>query len=245
MRSDMAKVIVERPRKYRGYHSRKSPGYLRTTRNREECLPTMQAMRPQRGYRQKSLNENLAPLLRWLASQVGRPWNDVHRDINEHLRLSNAVQKHVLDHVRDFVRQHVFTDADGIFCDRVEKGRAVPLGAYGRNCFYVCPHSGVLARLDPTERGDLRFRKVTAEHYLLRRRGIWYSLELAEAPPLEQRQGIVDAYTKCSIHSRAYYLEMWARKPPWGRTHYVRNKRQLSKAEIRHYMETRGASTPA
>ena len=51
----------------------------------------------------KQLNENLAPLRRYLERQVGRPWSKVYSEIARHLRVDNAVQQHVRDHLRDFV----------------------------------------------------------------------------------------------------------------------------------------------
>jgi hypothetical protein len=69
MREDMFKVIVERPRLVN------SNGYSRDGRrfrNREE-VGSFLGMK--RGYDStKWLNENLAPLRRYLASQVNRPW---------------------------------------------------------------------------------------------------------------------------------------------------------------------------
>jgi hypothetical protein len=49
------------------------------------------------------LNENLAPLRRYLERQVGRPWDKVYSEISRHLRVDNAVQQHVRDHISDFV----------------------------------------------------------------------------------------------------------------------------------------------
>ena len=51
----------------------------------------------------KTLNENLNPLKRYLASQVGRPWRKVYSEISEHLKPTSTVQQHVRDHLQDFV----------------------------------------------------------------------------------------------------------------------------------------------
>src|SRR5689334_15596749 len=98
MRDDMAKVIVERPR----IKPRK------TRKGREgalEDLPAREGMRRGHELRRntKELNENLAPLRRYLEKQVGRPWNKVYSDISAHLRADNIVQQHVRDHIKDFV----------------------------------------------------------------------------------------------------------------------------------------------
>ena len=83
MQTDMAKVIVERPR-CGGQRSRK--GRIRNF----ELLPTKEGMQ-RRWTDQKYLNENLAPLRRFLASRVGQRWDAVYAEINEQLAPRNAV----------------------------------------------------------------------------------------------------------------------------------------------------------
>lgn len=98
MRPDMAKVIVERPRRLEGI--------ARAGRQRPlDELPSHEGMRAPhvRNFAGKVLNENLAPLRRYLDRQVGRPWNKVYAEISAHLRPTSAVQQHVRDHLRDFV----------------------------------------------------------------------------------------------------------------------------------------------
>jgi hypothetical protein len=41
---------------------------------------------------QKALNENLAPLRRYLLKQIGRPWNKVFSEICQNLRVDSVVQ---------------------------------------------------------------------------------------------------------------------------------------------------------
>ena len=73
MRSDMAKVIVERPR-IPAFKSRKG------RRQALEDLPVQEGMRRARALRGdlKELNENLKPLRRYLERQVGRRWDKVY-----------------------------------------------------------------------------------------------------------------------------------------------------------------------
>jgi hypothetical protein len=72
MRDDMFKVIVERPRRI---HSNAYKGDGRAFRNREDG-PSRLGMN--KGYDdRKGLNENLAPLKRFLERQVNRPWDKV------------------------------------------------------------------------------------------------------------------------------------------------------------------------
>ena len=76
MRDDMFKVIVERPRRI---HSNAYKGDGRAFRNREDG-PSRLGMN--KGYNdRKGLNENLAPLKRFLERQVNRPWGKVYKGI--------------------------------------------------------------------------------------------------------------------------------------------------------------------
>jgi hypothetical protein len=106
MREDMFKVIVERPRLGRSMRK------MNRMRSKEagENQPSKIGVRRQRGHnrtRTKHLNENLAPLKRYLGKQVGRPWNKVYSDICANLSPGNVVQQHVLEHLGDFVLQPV------------------------------------------------------------------------------------------------------------------------------------------
>jgi hypothetical protein len=112
MRPDMHKVIVERERlggpvKYR------RPG---RERNRDpDDLPRKEGMRrPHLLCRsRKSLNENLAPLRKYLRKQVGRPWNAVYSEISARLAPTSPVKQHVRDHLWDFVERHPIEGAGG------------------------------------------------------------------------------------------------------------------------------------
>ncbi len=182
MREDMAKVIVERPR---------IPAFkVRKGRDRSiEDLPFREGMR--RGHAlhgdRKELNENLAPLRRFLESQVGRPWNKVYAEISAHLRVDSAVQKHVRDHLRDFV---------AIKPRRINQGwRPTGMDDLWWQRLYVHPVTGLLCRTDrlPEERARRRriasrpkkpVDRIAVTDVLEFRRikGIWYEVELAAMP---------------------------------------------------------------
>jgi|SRR5271165_1421775 len=182
MRSDMAKVIVERPR-IPAFNSRKG------RRQALEDLPAQEGMRRARALRGdlKELNENLKPLRRYLERQVGRRWDKVYAEIAANLRVDNAVQQHVRDHLRDFVAVKPRRVAQRW---RGSGGRALwwqPL--------YVDPVTGLLCRTDrlPEEKAWRRAsrqkqvpppeRIPLAEDRELRRiRGVWYEVRLAPLP---------------------------------------------------------------
>ena len=144
MRRDMFQVIIERPRLGGGWSKKQRTGE-RTDRAFERA-PAKVAMSRTRGT--KELNENLAPLRRFLASRMGRPWNAVHSEICAVLSMGSAVQKHVLDHVKQYVEENPLM-IDGQPHDPIAVcGRHHPLCVFGHRWrFYVCPRTGLLRRV--------------------------------------------------------------------------------------------------
>jgi hypothetical protein len=153
MRSDMSKIIVERARAYRGRRARKAPRYPRKAISRRarvkgdpqnESAPYTESMG--RSYREKSLNENLSPLFRYLLKQVGRPWSLIYREICAFVKVRSAVQMHILQHVNQCVRNDLKRDANGYLYapnGRVPF-RAVHVDRYA--LLYICPLTGLLRR---------------------------------------------------------------------------------------------------
>jgi hypothetical protein len=96
MREDMAKVIVERPRR--------GAGWARKGRAAKRLGDYPFRENGRYGGRTKFLNENLAPLERFLHAQVNRPWNKVYSEIRARIKPGNTVQEHVLTHIPDMIR---------------------------------------------------------------------------------------------------------------------------------------------
>src|SRR5689334_7430557 len=140
MRADMSKVIIERPRRGGG-RSRKGRALD------FEDLPSHEGIgRPhEAGWNRKALNENLAPLRRFLRARDGKHWSKVYAEISAQLRPTNTVQQHVRDHAVDFVALHVVR-RDGELYVQHGRGRFQPGGALAESGyeFYVHPVSGVL-----------------------------------------------------------------------------------------------------
>lgn len=140
MRTDMFQVIIERPRGGGGWA--KAGRRAEKTARAWDRAPKHAGMKGARGRRTKWLNENLAPLIRFLRSHVGRPWSLVRSELTSVLSMSSAVQKHVLDHVRQLVSERVLSK-DGALYDATGSWRLDGNNRF-RGGFFVCPRTGLL-----------------------------------------------------------------------------------------------------
>lgn len=191
VRSDMAKVIVERPR-YDSRNRRPRKGYGRLFRRCPlEDQPTREGI-GRRGGGTKSFNEHLGPLRRYLLGQVGRPWDKVFSEICRHLSRNSAVQDHVRDHVQDYVATEV-TIVDGVLHGSVRYWKNQPL--YHRSTpLYVCPRTGILRKVPPGPSPYRRtLRRPPAGHHFVRLSrtiqfhwidGAWHEIEVRPFPNL-------------------------------------------------------------
>ena len=103
MRSDMFEVIIERPR-WGSSYKRKKGRHGEPLRRQEG--PTWEPVSLGRG--SKGLNENLAPLRRFLESRVGRPWDAVRSEISSilNVRHSGTTTKQTLSRLVFTERSH-------------------------------------------------------------------------------------------------------------------------------------------
>lgn len=195
MRKDMSKVIVERPR-HDHAGKRYRPGRTRVVTDDDgEPLRAREPMR--RADKTKNLNENLAPLKRYLNAQVGRPWNKVYADIAENLRPSSTVQQHVRDHVEDFVAIRTRMKDGVVMTASARFGSERPLAEDYRQ-LYVHPRSGLL--------------KVNPHWRTWRRR--WEIARAAEAKARAHRMRELDEWTQLHLlNDGAWWLVELATKP--------------------------------
>jgi hypothetical protein len=214
MRSDMYKVIVERPRSGK----RTRPTALRLRNDLDG--PMRLGMRA--GYGYLDLNENLQPLRRYLRAQIGRPWDKVYSEICARIDRRNTVQQHIHQHIDDFIAIRV-REKDGKL---MAAGLGDPRELYCQE-MYVDPRTGIIREhrqgrrwLSAAEwrkqRGEeiaARRRVVNERTLLLRIDGIWYRVEIAPLPDvLTCRQGEIpfDAVLKRPLnhpHREADRLE--------------------------------------
>ena len=193
MRGDMAKVVVERPRT--GGHGARRGRACRDV----DLLPKRKGLQRaalEKGDR-KQPSDYLAPLRRYLLSQVGRPWNKVWSEICGQLRPTSTMQQHVRDHVFDFVAVRGVHIRDGEIYIAHPWGPTRPLRESWIE-LWVDPRTGILRR----NRNPWSFRKSMARkrqrheaalrqrmvahsdviQYHLLDDGAWWAITLSEVP---------------------------------------------------------------
>jgi len=249
MRGDMPKVIVQRAR--RGARWRRKGRPLRD----DDLSLSEVAVKKQDQVRgkTKNLNENLAPLKRYLDSQVGRPWDKVWSEVCANLKPSNTVQQHVRDHVPDFVAiKTSLKDGEVWVHDRY----SLKPVKESFTKLYVDPKSGLLRRnkhftgwkkwkqrrrAEEVKARDARMRQVSGNMQLhLLDDGAWWEVMLGPVP-----KGIEERQTRHGMQRRSFELgvddvvlrsglsKLGREKLYGGAGVYAVSKRQLSKKEIR------------
>jgi hypothetical protein len=198
MREDMYKVIVERPRRWKGRDAL-------AARLREDFDGPMRlGMRA--GYDSRNLNENLAPLRRYLHAQIGRPWNKVFSEICAGIDRRNTVQQHIHQHIRDFIAIDVGV-REGRLVDLADRWRFLGYGSGISQELYVDPRTGLI-RLNRNyrsrRRGVAEGRQQELAQIAMRRRvldectllllldDIWFRVETDVLPRERLVENVVD-----------------------------------------------------
>jgi hypothetical protein len=138
MRDDMSKVIVERPRW--GASHAQSP---KLKGNKTQDIKQIGLKRHAHiGARySKSLNENLAPLVRFRRSRRGQSWDSVFSEICDCLDTGSTVKMHVRQHLEDFVLSRISVGRLG---EWMFEGMVM----FRRYKFFVDPADGMLKDYD-------------------------------------------------------------------------------------------------
>src|SRR5579871_1071460 len=142
MRSDMHKVIVERPRILRSKWKNLKTARRLSESERAEAVHAADDYdsghaRASSARHHKWLNENLAPLKRYLMAQVGRPWDKVYSEICRTIDTRSAIGLHVLQHVDGFIALDTFIENGKVF----DRGWRYPSEVRG---LYVHPVTGII-----------------------------------------------------------------------------------------------------
>jgi hypothetical protein len=236
MRADMFKLIVERPR-WGASHA--PPVKLKKDRDQDRKFIGLKRHVRECADYSKSLNENLAPLVRYLRKQRGRPWDDVFSEICAGLDTGSTVKMHVRMHLEDFVLVRISTGRHG---ELMHEGREIrpEQGNWRWHEFYVDPDDGILKdraafwsargltsplrrhfwhRSQPLKvNPDLRW--VGDTRLLARKNGIWFYFHLDVRPKLD------DVALLAVLQGR-----MWHGQEEWTVVAY----HQLSKRELQQY----------
>ena len=221
MRNDMSRILVERPR---FSHADRNPDVVRirrrlgNARNIEdyEKMPKRGRMRPAGA---PVLNENLAPLRRFLLGSCGRSWNAVYSELRQGLSPRSAVQMHIIEHLFDYVHLHVELRPDGVYGRRRWGGGPNRLTRTGWT-FYVDPRDGKLKEPRTPRERYARGREVARvpfvelnDHVLaLKLKGQWYRVEtsLARHDAWDVVRGVrVGASLECEAERLRFYGERY------------------------------------
>jgi hypothetical protein len=151
MRSDIAKVVTERPRRGHGNPSKKWGRRLRKNEYEAEDHGPKRApiaRSNQYGWNPKEFSDLLGPLRRYLRKQVGRPWDKVWSEITRNLDRRSLSGQHIFDHIQWEVEQHVLVSRDGGMY-RTRWSQVLPVSG-----LYVHPTTRLLCYAAESWRGD-------------------------------------------------------------------------------------------
>lgn len=94
----------------RGWRTRQQKGYKHKTMfNLYENAKQQESMKFMHGGGTRSFNDNLEPLIRFLASNAGKNWNKVYGELCKQLKKNTVPGLHVFNHLYDFVIEHTYT----------------------------------------------------------------------------------------------------------------------------------------
>lgn len=180
MRSDMHKVVIERPRA--GISRAHCAARKRRRKNNDKRhwdeAPSKQAMGRWSYGEGKEFTDFLEPLYGLLWKRVGTRWDDVYSEIREHLNPSKTTHAHIFQHLDGAVELNAVLDEDGFpwAIKRYGERHYEPLVAYnyGRRGYanlYVHPVTGILTVAPEAEKhpGWVAQRKEREANYAAQR----------------------------------------------------------------------------
>jgi hypothetical protein len=240
MRSDMHKVVIERPRWNPGPSKRGRRDNLP-----DELLPKFEGIKRPHVHR-KGLTDLLGPLKRWLQSQVGRPWNDVYSEACAVIKPDSIIRAHVKTHLLQFVERSTFMHGGKVcILDTGYLGRGViPVTErryYKSSCFFVHPESGLLyaipqqprpRRFDPNAERRAQMSCWVNETSVLRQlNGCWFACCVS---PFPRRFAKGDSPWRFDVAEKKLICRSTAHEV-YAQPVYCTTKRQLSRRELRRY----------
>src|SRR5688572_6096349 len=219
MREDMFKVIVERPRKGGGASARFEP-----RPDADTDAPQRESLKARFRGNTKWLNENLAPLRRWLEGQVDRPWDKVYAELSARIDRRNTVQAHVLQHLEDYVAIRVIEIDGELHVARHGEPRPL-IDTWRAWKLYVDPRTGILRRNRHYDRVMRERREVSRHRWdpvcphpmrvvsgtlqLHRLDGLWFAVDVRPLPPVPKPGQIAKAPLDVLRRRDAWKCPVW------------------------------------
>jgi hypothetical protein len=259
MRHDMAKVIVERPRLTQW--CTKTPKGMVRRQQRENVNDAAKRESMRRKWivndSEKQLNENLAPLRRFLETCVGMMWNMVYSQICERINRNSPVQLHVWQHIWDFVEKDVIIVDGKPRLHRASKYSVEEFDSL-HTMFYIHPVTGKLEKNFEQEKyrpswlqkntEDKKYVEIDGK-YFRKLNNIWYEVTLTPLAKqfansrflfksvLYDKKIAIDIVLDHVLHKRVNHLASYELIDCHGYVNgeivYASAKRQLGKQEIR------------
>lgn len=252
MRGDMQDVYSEKPcssKSSKAYAKKSSKRIIqKASRTTDyEGLPKFETNRLIRGKNSHYGCRNYNVIYKYIASQVGRKWNDIYSDICYNMN----VDTHLRGYIQRVVAINVWIDEKGL--PHNEERTFYKHSPIYEN-FYVHPITGILTKTPIFPRKKKKqentnfYRDVWENFFVKDKLGIWYKCELAKIPtcrypkywPLtkpgrppviwkyeERNELVYDVYLK----SRTY--GEYSRKLYGLNNMYCFRKQQLNKQEIK------------
>jgi hypothetical protein len=127
----------------------------------------------------KSFTDLLGPLLRFLRSNVGRPWDAVYSEMSEHLDDRKTTGRHIFDHVEDAVTVNCYEEGRVVYRCESWGGRPAPVEG-----LYVHPRTGLLCfspitrQKRPKEKEEVVRILIGRGKHCIKQNGIWHIAEL-------------------------------------------------------------------
>ena len=161
--------------------------------------------------------------------------------------MTSAVQKHVMDHLKQYVMTSTWMGTDGRVWGAGWHGRPVAIVPSYRPDFYVHPKTGLLAEAPTRARkakrqsvmpSDPLVRRLSTLRQLRRIDGVWFDVELRKLPEGDTMWAtgpvVWDVVARCTTRKNGAfgYADERPMRIEWRRGYYAYAKRQLSKREI-------------
>lgn len=231
MRSDISKVVVERPRTSGGWDGCKPQDHWRED---YEHAPKSEKIRQKwlKGYRSKQFSDFLAPLEGFFRKSVGRNWDDVYSELRANLSPSRTMDMHIMQHVRGMVELDVEKIDGVIYPKACIYGQRRPLESRRGNSYYVDPDTKILCaapryktKVKPREISViyfpdnpwLQYRLIPHYKWVRHQKVVnsysWYALFLQKKPePVKRMVPEYEAYTPGKPRVVIGFREVWQRE---------------------------------